>query len=79
MGAPGKVLSLELCGGDTTIALALTSPPARACAAQMIVNNSNTAGWSGHSVVHPPNATAGPEWCRAQVQEQTRSLFQGCF
>ena len=59
-------ITLELCGGNTTITLKATVPESRTCASQKIFNNSNSAGWTTQTETTAPNKTsASPAWCQA--------------
>lgn len=65
-GSTVASITLELCGGNTTIALKVTVPESRACASQKIFNNSNSAGWTAQKPTLAPNKTAAsPAWCQA--------------
>jgi hypothetical protein len=58
-------ITLDLCSGNTSVTFTLQTPPARACLAQKILNNSNTAGWTAQTAVKAANrSVATPQWCQ---------------
>lgn len=66
LGSTVASITLQLCGGNTTITLKVTVPESRTCASQKIFNNSNSAGWTTQKSTPAPNKTsASPAWCQA--------------